>query len=214
MAEMNKATSYFTLERLNAFVDGVFAIVITILVLDIDVPESNNLSSIGVLEFLKKIEFQLVPYIASFFLTASYWTLHHLMLNFISECNYRFIWLNALFLLPVTLTPFMAKVRVAYPNEISTAILFGVVQLTIYLLLLGIWHYGLRFLTTSPVSPATVRRLDKRVMIAIALIVIGVLLMPISERAATLAFICTPFAFVRHNAGDKPVPDKKSPPIG
>jgi len=214
MAGLNKATSYFTLERLNAFVDAVFAIVITILVLDIDVPESNNLSGFGVAEFLTKIEFQLVPYIASFFLTAGYWTLHHLMLNFITECNYRFIWLNALFLLPVTLTPYMAKVRVAYPNEVSTAILFGVVQLAIYLLLLGIWHYGLRFLTTKPVSPATVRSLDKRVMIAIGLIVLGVLLMPISERAASMAFIFTPFAFVRHDAGDTPVPDKNSPPVG
>ncbi len=214
MANMNKATSYFTIERLNAFVDAVFAIVITILVLDIDVPEYDKLPDIGVLDFLKKIEFQLVPYIASFFLTAGYWTLHHLMLNFISKCNYRFIWLNALFLLPVSLTPFMVKVRVAYPNEISTAILFGVVQLAIYLLLLGIWHYGMRFLTTSPVSPATVRSLDRRVVIAIALIVIGVLMMPISERAASLAFVCTPFAFVRHHADDVPERDKKMPPVG
>jgi uncharacterized membrane protein len=207
MTDMNKATSYFTLGRLNAFVDAVFAIVITILVLDIDVPESQNSSGIGLVEFLKKVDFQLVPYIASFFLTAGYWTLHHLILNFFSKCNYRFIWLNALFLLPVSLTPFMVKVRVAYPNEISTAVLFGFVQLANYLLLLGIWHYGVRFLTTSPVSPATVRSLDNRVMMAIALIVIGVILMPISERAASLAFVCTPFAFVRHNADDKPEAD-------
>lgn len=206
MVDMNKATSYFTRDRLNAFVDAVFAIVITILVLDLDVPESKNFHDIGIVEFLAKIEFQILPYIASFFLTACYWTLHHLMLNFISKCNYRFIWLNIMFLLPVTLTPFLARVRVAYPNEISSAILFGVVQLTIYSLLLCIWHYGVRYLTTSPVSRATIRAVDGRVMIAIALIVIGVLLMPISERAASLAFVLTPFAFIRHYVDYKPEP--------
>jgi hypothetical protein len=108
----------------------------------------------------------------------------------------------------------MVKVRVAYPNEISTAVVFGVVQLAIYLLLLGIWHYGVRFLTTSPVSPATVRSLDRRVVIAIALIVIGVFLMPISERAASLAFVFTPFAFVRHHPDDTPETEKQHPPIG
>lgn len=203
MLEMNKATTYFSLERLKYFVDAVFAIVITILVLDLDVPESKDVSDIGVFEFLSKIEFQLVPYFASFFLTGGYWVLHHLMLNFMSKCNYRFIWLNILFLLPVSLTPFMARVRVAFPNEISSAVLFGVVQLSIYSLLLGIWHYGVRYLTTKPVSPAAVRSVVNRVMIAIALIVIGVLLMPISERAATLAFMFTPFAFIRHYVDDK-----------
>jgi uncharacterized membrane protein len=200
---MNKATPYFTLERLIFFVDAVFAIVITILVLDLDVPKSKNISEIGVFEFLSMVEFQLTPYIASFILTAGYWVLHHLMLNFISKCNYRFIWLNILFLLPVTLTPFMARVRVTYPNDVSTAILFGVVQLCIYSLLLGIWHYGVRFLTTTPVSKSVVHSVDIRVMMAIALIVIGVLLMPFSEHAATLAFLCTPLVFIRHYVADK-----------
>ncbi len=82
MAKIDESQTPLSLDRLKALSDGVFAIVITILVLELDVPESHYFTESGILAFLAKIEHQLLPYIASFALTAGYWVLHHLMLKF------------------------------------------------------------------------------------------------------------------------------------
>lgn len=57
--------------------------------------------------FLVKLEYQLLPYTASFTLTEGYWVLRHVMLNFFCKCDRTFLWLNVLFMLPLTLTPFI-----------------------------------------------------------------------------------------------------------
>ena len=208
MSEIDKAQTPLSLDRLKAFSDGVFAIVITIQVLELDVPETHDFSESGILAFLARIEHQLLPYIASFALTAGYWVLHHLMLNFLSRCDRSFVWLNLLFMLPLTLVPYVTGMRAEYPAEISVAAIFGVVQLVNYLLLVTIWHYGLRHLTTLSVSPKVVRGMDTRLAMAIALNIIGVLLVPVNERLATAAFVCTPLIFVRTNGVIAPIFDK------
>lgn len=202
MAKIDESQTPLSLDRLKALSDGVFAIVITILVLELDVPESHDFTESGILAFLAKIEHQLLPYIASFALTAGYWVLHHLMLKFLSRCDRNFLWLNLSFMLPLTLVPYVRGMRAEYPEEISVAVIFGAVQLANYLLLLAIWHYGVRHLTTSPVSAKVVRGVDTRVAMAIALNIIGVLLVPVNERLATAAFVCTPLLYVRHHLVD------------
>ena len=60
----------FTPERLAAFSDGLLAIVVTILVLTINVPE-HEFSSAGILSFLAKTEHDILIYMASFWLVAA-----------------------------------------------------------------------------------------------------------------------------------------------
>ena len=205
MAEIDKALSLLSLERLKALSDGVIAIVITILVLGLDVPKAHDFSESGFLAFLARIEHQVLPYIVSFALTAGCWVLHHVMLNFMSRCDRTFVWLNLLFMLPLTLTPYVTIMRAEYPGEIIIAIVFGGVQLANYLLLLAIWHYGLRHLAKLPFLPSVVRSMDTRIMMAIALNITGVLLVPVSERLSTAVFVFTPLVFIRHNTIDTPV---------
>jgi uncharacterized membrane protein len=191
-----------SLERLKALSDGVFAIVITILVLELEVPETHDFSESGLLAFLLKIEHQLLPYIASFALTAGYWVLHHVMLDSISRCDRYFLWLNLLFMLPLSLAPFVTGMRAEYPGEISVSAIFGAVQLANFLMLLVIWRYGVRHLTASPVPAKVVRGMYVRLFMAMALNIIGVLLVPVSERLVTVTFLCTPFLFVSHKDVD------------
>lgn len=202
MNKIETSTRRLPLERLKALSDGVIAIVITILVLELDVPEAHDFSESGLVEFLGKVEHQIRPYFVSFVLVAGYWVLHHVMLGFISTCNRTFVWLNLLFMLTLTLTPYMTSMRADYPGEISVAALFGGIQMANYMLLLAIWHYGLRHLRESPVSPGVVRSMDARIMIAMALNIIAVLLVPVSERFSTAVFVCTPLVFLRHHVVD------------
>lgn len=138
MTTTDNGAAPLSLERLKALSDGVFAIVITTLVLELEVPETHDFSESGILAFLLKIEHQVLPYIASFALTAGYWVLHHVMLDSISRSDRYFLWLNLLFMLPLTLAPFVTGMSAEYPGEIGVAAIFGAVQLANFLLLLVI----------------------------------------------------------------------------
>lgn len=202
---VDPSMSQVSLVRLKALADGVFAIVITILALDLDVPQMHDFSGAGVGAFFARIEHQLLPYLASFALVAGYWVMHHVVLNFVNGTNRTFMWLNLLFMLPLTLTPYFTSMRADYPGVISVAALFGGLQIIICLLLLLLWHYGLRHLNQSPVAPGVVRSMDVRVAIIIGLYILGVVAAPTSERLSAILFLgAPPLVFIRHRIVDRP----------
>jgi uncharacterized membrane protein len=96
--------------RLEQFSDGVFAIAITLLALEIKVPhiESTTLSG-SVRELLP-----LIPNIATFILSfvgiAIFWVNHHQLTRNITTVSRRIVWGNILFLLFITLIPFATTV--------------------------------------------------------------------------------------------------------
>jgi uncharacterized membrane protein len=90
--------------RLEAFSDGVFAIVITLLVLDIrpDVPGGT-----GWAMFVHAGP-KILIYALSFILVGLYWVSHHNMLHFVEHTDRLFLWLNLLLLLVVAFIPYPA----------------------------------------------------------------------------------------------------------
>jgi len=90
--------------RLEAFSDGVFAIVITLLVLDIrpDLPGGT-----GWAMFVHAGP-KILIYALSFILVGLYWVSHHNMLHFVEHTDRLFLWLNLLLLLVVAFIPYPA----------------------------------------------------------------------------------------------------------
>ena len=91
-------------DRVAALTDGVFAIVLTILVLEIAVPE--NLSEASLRHVLEELRPTVVAWVISFFITAMYWVAHRDLFMRVRAVNRDVVWLNMLFLLPVGLIPF------------------------------------------------------------------------------------------------------------
>ena len=87
--------------RIEALTDGIFAVVMTILILDISVPQIFSHSSVGGViagaELLKRL-FDLWPKILSFGISftilAIYWMAHHRQLHYIKHSNRSLIWIN------------------------------------------------------------------------------------------------------------------------
>ena len=111
--------------RLLAFTDGVFAIIITILVLELKVPDLSSGQSLR--EALSDIRPTFVAFIISFLLVGMYWTWHRSAFAQVRYIDLNTVWLNLLFLLPVTVIPFAASVLGEYPSESSALHLYGVV---------------------------------------------------------------------------------------
>ena len=108
--------------RLEAFTDGVFAIVITLLILNVKLPEVSyeNLQS-GLMELLPTI----FVYALSFLLIGMYWVFHHHMLTYISEVDGVLLWLNILFLLFISFVPFPAMMLGKYPFTTLPVVIYG-----------------------------------------------------------------------------------------
>lgn len=90
-----------TKQRLEAFSDGVLAIIITIMVLEMKVPHSGELSS------LKPIIPVFVSYMLSFIYVGIYWNNHHHMLHAVKSINGKVLWANLHLLFWLSLIPFV-----------------------------------------------------------------------------------------------------------
>jgi uncharacterized membrane protein len=90
-----------TRTRMEAFSDGVIAILITIMVLELRPPHGTSLADLGPL--LPK----LLSYLLSFAFLAIYWNNHHHLLHAVERVNGRVLWANAHLLFWLSLTPFV-----------------------------------------------------------------------------------------------------------
>jgi uncharacterized membrane protein len=90
-----------------ALSDGVFAVVITLLVLEIHVPELTQGQSLA--EALREVRPSFNAFVVTFILTGMYWVGHRDLFALIRRTDRGLVWLNILYLLPVCLLPFGAS---------------------------------------------------------------------------------------------------------
>jgi uncharacterized membrane protein len=87
--------------RLEAFSDGVFAVIITIMVLDLKVPQGADWAALGPLLPV------FLTYILSFIFVGIYWNNHHHMLQATRHINGTILWANLHLLFWLSLVPFV-----------------------------------------------------------------------------------------------------------
>jgi uncharacterized membrane protein len=85
--------------RLEAFSDGVIAILITIMVLELKVPEGHTLADVG------PMVPHLLAYLMSFIYLGIYWNNHHHLIQAVKQVNGRILWANQHLLLWLSLIP-------------------------------------------------------------------------------------------------------------
>jgi uncharacterized membrane protein len=132
--------------RLEAFSDGVLAIVITLLILDITVPErgSGSLS-----EALSEQWQQYVAYLLSFLIVGIIWLNHHATINLLERTNHTLQVLNLLLLLPVSVLPWPTALLAEYAGGTASdqriaVIVYGVVSSLMAISFNILWRYILR----------------------------------------------------------------------
>lgn len=133
ISQNNESTNYVNLERLTFLVDGVFAITITLLVLELRLPEegTSDLSE-GLLRLLPR----LYIYFIAFYSIANHWVVHQRMFRHITQADTTMLWLTILGLLFITLIPATTAIVGRYPSEKLAMACFSV-------------NSGLQALTTS-----------------------------------------------------------------
>lgn len=130
-----------TKNRLETCSDGVFAIVITLLVLDIKLPEVNAL---GLIQALKESLPRIAAYVLSFAIIGLYWISHLRSFELIAKVDGAVFWINLLLLLLVSFIPFPTALLGRYPNEALPIVIYGLTLIACNAVGLGLMAYLLR----------------------------------------------------------------------
>lgn len=116
--------------RLEAFSDGVLAIIITIMVLELKIPHGDELNS------LKPLMPVFLSYVISFIYIGIYWNNHHHMMSVVEHVNGKALWANIHLLFWLSLVPFAT----AWMGE-NNFTLWPVVLYGMLLMMSGIAYY-------------------------------------------------------------------------
>ena len=110
--------------RVEAFSDGVFAIIITIMVLELHPPEGDSFSD------LQPVIPKFISYLLSFIYVAIYWNNHHHMFQIVKHVNGKVLWRNIFLLFCMSLVPFATAWMGEHDFGPAPVALYGVILVT------------------------------------------------------------------------------------
>lgn len=150
------------LKRIELFSDAVFAIAITLLILEIRVPElspealAHGELSHALIELLPKF----LSYVISFGIIGIFWMGHHIMFHYIQRAERGFMWLNVLFLMSISFIPFPAGLIGEYSGERLAVLIYGGALFVSSMLLLAMWRYAVkdRYLVDPTLSDGFIKK--------------------------------------------------------
>jgi uncharacterized membrane protein len=129
--------------RLETLADGIFAIAMTLLVLSIEVPTlPGNITSSLLMEYtVYTLIPQILIYILSFVLLASFWMTHHIFF-IIKRTNTKLLWINIFWLMSIAIVPFSTSMVGKYGGFQLSQLIFDINILVIGILSYLNWTYA------------------------------------------------------------------------
>ncbi|MGB3155093.1 MAG: TMEM175 family protein [Chitinophagaceae bacterium] len=172
----NELRKEFQLERLILFSDAVFAIAITLLVIEIKIPEIHeNVSDKALLQSLGHLIPKFIGFIVSFMMIGLYWTVHHRMFGFVTSYSRKLLILNLVFLFFVALMPFSTGFYSEYsgPDMVRHQLMVPMIFYVLNFCGMGFMNYFMWVYITNPenkvaeppVDPLVVRQARARSLV-------------------------------------------------
>lgn len=187
--------------RVEAFSDGVFAIAITLLVLDLKVPEGQFPSGTALITELASAQF-LPKYLAFFLSFVSIlvmWVNHHRIFTLVQRVDDAFLYWNGLLLLFVTFVPFPTSLLAAhlgYAAAKGAAAMYAGTALAIALSFTALWRHAIRDARLlAPNTEAEVIRLSRQYRYGPIAYLIALVLAYFSASASVALCLCLVLAF-------------------
>ena len=115
--------------RIEAFSDGVIAIIITIMVLELQIPDlKDNFTNKDVWLVLLSLVPKLLSYLLSFIVVAIMWLNHHSLFDKIPHSNSKLVWYNSFLLFSMSLIPLPTAFLAEHPTLQQASIFYGFVM--------------------------------------------------------------------------------------
>jgi uncharacterized membrane protein len=153
--------------RLEAFSDGVFAVAITLLALDLQVPKLGDSASVGaVAHALARQWPSYIAFVTSFFTVLIMWVSHHSIFKLVQKSSARLLFANGLLLMLTTVVPFSTSLVTQYLRSPAAKMacaayagVFVLISLAFDLLWYGVLHDPR--LLRADASKQVIERIDR-----------------------------------------------------
>jgi uncharacterized membrane protein len=130
--------------RLENFSDGVFAIAVTLLILNLHIPESKDLDNPQLNHAIYRLVPHAITFAFTFLVIGVFWVAHHRIFSFVKVLNNTLLWLNIVYLMFIALMPLPAAILSEHPFLPSAILLYTITLLIIALLHFVLMEYTLR----------------------------------------------------------------------
>jgi uncharacterized membrane protein len=186
-----------TKHRIDALTDGIFAVAMTLLVIELKVPESARIASQA--DFFAAL-IHLIPkfigWIVSFFVLAMFWWGHHRAFNGVRHVDGKLIALNLLFLGCVSLLPFASAMTGEYAKALVSQIIYASTMIAVAICAQLLWRYIHRHpeLCSVPLTNAELAGARARTFLLMALSVISVGIAMYLPAGGNIAFMLMGFS--------------------
>jgi len=175
--------------RIATFSDGVFAIAITLLALQLQVPGSGDLG-----DNLQALLPNVLSFLISFAVIGSFWVTHHRLFARIVRYNAGLIWLNMLVLLFIVLMPFTASLIGEHGDQPLAVVIYALSIAAAGLASTGMAAYAFvgHRLCSDDVPPDFVRFSIARGLVVPGVFLASLLLLPLGSDYTMYGWLVTP----------------------
>lgn len=136
----------FDKKRLEAFSDGVFAIVMTLLVLELRLPHiADPMDPHKVWDAIIEVMPVFFSWVVSFFFVALIWLHHHSILKMSTGADYGTMWINTFLLFLICLLPFPTKIMGEYPMAPIIVMIWGILFSAATFVLTWFYYYNVKY---------------------------------------------------------------------
>mgnify|MGYP001217224654 CR=1 FL=1 len=185
------------LDRVGAFSDAIFGIVITILVLQFAVPTLHNPNSIGELaNKLVALLPKLVSWFISIVITCKFWINHYYIFKLARKANYALVWINCFFLMSQSFIPFPTALMGEYHENPLAVTLFGVVMAWNTVMYIILHEYINKKLIKPEFENAQDPHIIKKSFIGVFSYLAGAAIAWISVYVGFFIYLITPLLFI------------------
>lgn len=196
--------SKLSFDRIVFFSDAIFAIVITLLVIEIRPPEIEALTNAEVIDAIMGVVPAISVCLLSFAVLGTYWILHHRVFKWITGYDYRLVTLNLLFMLTTIFVPVTTSFLGHFANFPAASIFYALSIGVMGLAEFAVWAYAAhkRRFIRDDIPAGLMRYVTYRILIPPAVFLLS---MPIAAINANLmelswalmipAFLLLRFAF-------------------
>ena len=186
-------------DRIVSLTDAVLAIVMTLLVLEIVVPELSR--SEAATELPKRL-LEMLPvvgsYATSFIILGFFWISHDDQFHYIKRANRTLRWITIFYLMFIAFIPFSTALIGAYGDLQISVIIYGINIIIVLVWAYLQWRYATKEhrLADSDLDPKFITRMSRRIIVGAILYMIAIAVSFLSTQASLILFILIPVHYL------------------
>lgn len=191
----------FTKNRIESLSDGIFSIVMTLIILELKIPVdiAHNLVDTELPVRLKGMLPQFEMYFVSFFLLGLFWMRHVTQYRYIREVDRVLLWINILFLMFVALVPFSINFLMDYPFHELAFLVYSINLTAIAYMLLIHWAYAsYKNLLTDDAEPALIKDINILIVATSLLFTSCIIISFVDVRVGTFMLYLDPILYASY----------------